>query len=304
MIYFAHRCYELNTNCLFFCPKAAAKGLKDLVSALLDRGANCNLQTSPLGFADSFSSPDEEQVFNQTPLHLAIVGQHEAVIDVIVNRTGNGSSMKGEVSSALMTPNLNAKNSRDQTPLSLAIHSGQHSIAQMLINAGASVNIIDANGLSLLHSAIIDGDEDNARFLLSHGADINITTPEGEHCLQLAVRYQLESVVEELCAKGSDVNIVDKSGDCLLWTALQLENENIASVLVRYGCDTNFWSPAEDGLYQTLLHRALDENNERTACFLIRCGADINAYRRPPPNANGTDGEVDKQTPVFDLIIQ
>ena len=217
---------------------------------------------------------------------------------MILNRKDNSASMKGDISSALMMPNLNVKNSRDQTPLSLAIQSGQHSVAQMLINAGASVNIVDANGLSLLHQSIINGDEDNARFLLDHGADINLLTPDGEHCLQLAVRHQLERVVEELCIKGSDVNIVGKDGNCLLWTALQLENENIASVLVRYNCDTNFWSPSEEGLQQTLLHRALDENNERAACFLIRCGCDINAIKRPPSNGTA-DAEIDKQTPVL-----
>ena len=266
----------------------------------LNLGANCNLQTSPLGFAESLSSPEEEQVFNQTPLHLAIIGKHESVIEVILNRKDSSASMKGDVGSALMMPNLNVKNSRDQTPLSLAIESGQHSVAQMLINAGASVNIVDANGLSLLHLAIINGDEENACFLLDHGSDINIATPDGEQCLQLAVRYQLERVVEELCAKGSDVNIVDKDGNCLLWTALQLENENIASVLVRHNCDTDFWSPTEDGLQQTLLHRALDENNDRAACFLIRCGCDINATKRPALNGSG-DGEIDKQTPVWAL---
>ncbi|CAG2118862.1 unnamed protein product, partial [Medioppia subpectinata] len=56
---------------------AAANGLSGLVSALLEKGANCNLQTSPLSFAESMSSPEAEQVFNQTPLHLAIVGGHE-----------------------------------------------------------------------------------------------------------------------------------------------------------------------------------------------------------------------------------
>lgn len=275
---------------------ASSKGLKSLVSALLEKGANCNLMTSPLGFADSLSSPEEEKVYNQTPLHLSIIGRHEPVIEVILSHHDRASK-KGDIGSALLMPNLNIKNSRDETPLYLAIQMGLHSVAQMLINAGASVNIVNVNGLTLLHQAIISSDTENAKFLLNHGSDIDIKTPDGEHCLQLAVRHQLEAVVEELCAKGSDVNIVDKEGNCILWNALQMENENIASILVQYQCNTNYWSAADDGCYQTLLHRALDENNERAACFLIRCGSDINSPRKPSPEGFGAE-DIDGQTPL------
>lgn len=39
---------------------------------------------------------------------------------------------------------------------------------------------------------------------------------------------------------------------------------------VRHGCDATCWGPGPGGCLQTLLHRAIDENNESTACFLIR----------------------------------
>jgi hypothetical protein len=35
-------------------------------------------------------------------------------------------------------------------------------------------------------------------------------------------------------------------------------------------CDVDLWSPGPGGCRQTLLHRALDENNESVACFLIK----------------------------------
>ena len=38
----------------------------------------------------------------------------------------------------------------------------------------------------------------------------------------------------------------------------------------RHGVDTDGWSPGPDGCQQTLLHRAIDENNEDAAAFLIR----------------------------------
>lgn len=41
-------------------------------------------------------------------------------------------------------------------------------------------------------------------------------------------------------------------------------------IKVRHGCDSTCWGPGPSGCQQTLLHRAIDENNEVSACFLIR----------------------------------
>lgn len=43
-----------------------------------------------------------------------------------------------------------------------------------------------------------------------------------------------------------------------------------ASLQVRHGCDATCWGPGPSGCLQTLLHRAIDENNEPITCFLIR----------------------------------
>lgn len=45
---------------------------------------------------------------------------------------------------------------------------------------------------------------------------------------------------------------------------------NYVFLQVRHGCDATCWGPGPGGCLQTLLHRAIDENNEPTACFLIR----------------------------------
>lgn len=39
---------------------------------------------------------------------------------------------------------------------------------------------------------------------------------------------------------------------------------------VRYGCDVDLWSAGPGRSLQTLLHRAIDENQDDIACFLIR----------------------------------
>lgn len=53
-------------------------------------------------------------------------------------------------------------------------------------------------------------------------------------------------------------------------TLLAVFVSNVRFLQVRHGCDATCWGPGPGGCLQTLLHRAIDENNESTACFLIR----------------------------------
>ncbi|KAI1307992.1 Rabankyrin-5 [Halotydeus destructor] len=272
---------------------AALNGLSSLVVTLLEQGANGNLTTAPSAIAATpFDTPTDDHVYNQTPLHLALMGRHAHVIRTLVTfKPTSGLSASGP-------PNLNIKNSKQQTPLTLAIKFGLHDVAQLLIDEGASVNITNGNGLTLLHEAIMDGDSRSAMFLLNCGADTNMKTPNGDTPLQLAVKYKLESVVMDLCAKGADVNAKDDDGQPLLWTALETGNDDVSSVLVQFGCDTNCWGLGPGDCWQTLLHKALDENNERIACFLIRSGCDLNSPRKPNPSGGGDEEAHDGQTPL------
>ncbi len=88
--------------------------------------------------------------------------------------------------------------------------------------------------------------------------------------LQLAVKRHLPLVVENLCKRGADMSILDENGNSCLWNALDTGQEDIATILVLNGCDTTEWSKGPDNCLQTLLHRAIDENNESVAVFLIK----------------------------------
>ena len=121
-------------------------------------------------------------------------------------------------------------------------------------------------------------------------------TEAGETPLELSIRKSLTSVADCLCRKGADLS--HTSGpDPPLWQALQ-SDQDLASVLVRHGVDTDGWGEGPDGCHQTLLHRAIDENNEDAACFLIRSGCDLNSPRRVGPDGRGGDEAHDLATPL------
>lgn len=122
-------------------------------------------------------------------------------------------------------------------------------------------------------------------------------TTAGKTPLELSIDKNLPRVVECLCRKGVDMSL-SSSQDPPLWKALS-ENEDIASILVRHGVDTDGWGPGPDGCRQTLLHRAIDENNEQIGCFLIRSGScDLNASRKLGPDGQGGEVANDMASPI------
>ena len=124
----------------------------------------------------------------------------------------------------------------------------------------------DGSGMTLLHKSLDGNNQTAALFLLQNGADINLCTPGGMTPLELAVRAKMEPVVEKLCQAGVD-SISSSSGEPPLWIALESGSLDVASILVRHGVDTDCWGEGPDGCQQTLLHRAIDENNEDVARY-------------------------------------
>ena len=268
---------------------ASVQGLATLATALLVAGANPNLQTTAAAAADESTAA----ATHQTALHLALANRQEAVVSCLLE-----FSQPSEGLSTLLL-DLNLKNSEDETPLALALHTpGFSHLAEQMIESGADVNITDSVGLSLLQKAIMEGSVSAAIFLLQHGADINARSPAGMTPLELAIRNQVESVVEKLCMAGADMVAAASSGEPPLWIALDASAVSIAGILVRHGVDTDGWGEGPDGCEQTLLHRAIDENREDVACFLIRAGCDLDTARRPGLGGKGGDEARDGQGPL------
>ncbi|XP_048092836.1 LOW QUALITY PROTEIN: rabankyrin-5 [Alosa alosa] len=267
-------------------------GLANLTAELLQQGANPNLQTQS---AVPDSGERGQGVSLQSPLHMAIAYNHPDVVSVILEQKANALHATNNLQ---IIPDFSLKDSMDQTVLGLALWTGMHTIAAQLLGSGAAINDPMSDGQTLLHMAIQRQDSKSALFLLEHQADINVRTKDGQTALQLAISNQLPLVVDALCTRGADMSVADDKGNPPLWLALQSNLEDIASTLVRHGCDATCWSPGPGGCQQTLLHRAIDENNEVTACFLIRSGCDVNSPRQPGPNGEGDEEARDGQSPL------
>lgn len=74
-----------------------------------------------------------------------------------------------------------------------------------------------------------------------------------------------------------------------MWTALELGRKDVAHVLVRHGVDTDCWGKGPDGCQQTLLHRAIYENKDSIAIFLIQSQCDLDSPRQADPKGESKD---------------
>ncbi|XP_052739095.1 rabankyrin-5 isoform X2 [Bicyclus anynana] len=272
---------------------ACANGLTRLTAALLDHGARPNMQTA--------YGEHEDTVYRQTPLHLAVLNNHEGAVMAIIEHkksVDKGIMPPSDRFNVSLLPNLNLKNSEGDTPVSLALTEGHKHLVAPLIEGGADPNVRNGKGFTLLHQSIVEEDSRTAIFLLDHGADMNALTDAGETPLQLAIHCRLGLVVEALCVRGVDMGRLDANGVPPLWAALDSGQEEVASILVRNGADADCWGPGPDGCLQNLLHKAIDENKESLATFLIRSGCDVESPRRPGSNGEGADVAADKQSPL------
>nr|XP_023017767.1 rabankyrin-5 [Leptinotarsa decemlineata] len=261
---------------------ACSKNCRQLVRSLVELGANANLLTNEL---------------RQSALHYAIKSNSEECIRALIDF--NTELEKTENTAESRVPcNFNLADMNGDTPISLALNEGYNHLVPVLIEGKADVNIRNGKDFTLLHLAILKEDSSTAIFLLNHGVDINAKTSDYETPLQLAIHCRLADVVDALCTRGVDMSATDKHENCALWAALDHGQEDIASILVRHGADTDCWGPGPEGCRQTLLHRAIDENKEAAAIFLIQAGCDLNSPRMPGPNGAGGDEAKDKRSPL------
>ncbi|KAI0225332.1 hypothetical protein LSAT2_023820 [Lamellibrachia satsuma] len=75
---------------------------------------------------------------------------------------------------------------QDMTPLHVAIYRGNPTVAKMLLEAGANVNVVDSAGLNPLHLAAMRGDLQNACLLDERGVDFDLVSKRNKTPLDVA----------------------------------------------------------------------------------------------------------------------
>lgn len=150
------------------------------------------------------------------PLHLAIHGLHEEMVDLLI---ANGAD-------------VNARDSDYDTPLIKAAQGGSEAIIMALVKAGADVNAADMSGKTPLHHLMMSGDMETVTLLINSGANVNAADNSGlTPVFFVPLTGKSRAKVELLISRGAEINIKDGEGTSLLQHTVIMEDPEMLEVL-------------------------------------------------------------------------
>lgn len=188
---------------------ASGRGLRAVASYLIQNNANIEHQSDN----------------GSTPLSSAIISNSRSTVGLLLQHGANP----------------NGKGPGQYPYISLAASQWNEACVSMLLDAGASVNTQDINGMSLLHHIAIAAEyysntakaKNTLRLILQKGFDINQINKQGNTCLHLlcgankAKNYaaddsQLATIAHEILKSGLNPKIVNHQG----FTAIQYAKQH------------------------------------------------------------------------------
>ena len=171
-----------------------------------------------------------------------------------------------------------------KTALYYAVFWQHADVVQVLIDAGADIEINDNDGRSLLHCACTPLDSargsgalDIVKMLVEAGAGVRETDNEGDTCLMLAARCGHTEIVRYLVGLPEvDVNrrstaTADSSNHTALHLAVFRKHTDVLQVLIDAGADID--TQNNDGY--TPLHSACASGALDMVKMLVRAGAGV-----------------------------
>lgn len=150
--------------------------------------------------------------------------------------------------------------------------SGMESM-RLLVKAGAKVDLVNGQGETPLALAVNSGDMDRAKFLLENGANPNTEMAiAGVSALTVSNAPMLKLLIN----RGLDIKmIVSPMGHTLLMFCSMDGSEEIVNLLLESGANPNGATP--DGLTVLMMAAMHDPGHSRVIESLIRHGANVDA---------------------------
>lgn len=131
-----------------------------------------------------------------------------------------------------------ARDKEGWTAVTCAAANNDHQSAELLIKAGAEINVKDNFGWTpLMYAADVKIGVTMVSYLLANGADPNIRNNDGDTALKMAVSGNNVETIKLLIDKGANVEITDKEGNTPLMLAAANGRLEAVSQLLAGGAD-------------------------------------------------------------------
>ncbi|XP_054010715.1 transient receptor potential channel pyrexia [Hylaeus anthracinus] len=187
---------------------AVLSNATDCVEALLEAGA----------------SPNNPQVYTETPLHVAASLGSVTCTKLLLNYGADVRVQFGSTRS---------------TPLHLAAEEGSSECTKLLLDAGAACESKNFRGQSPLHMAALSQSAETVDVLIKSGAKVNVEDNDGRIPLHAAVAKATRGIelVKMLIQAGALINKADKFGYTPLHIAALNESSSTVMMLLSNGAD-------------------------------------------------------------------
>ena len=220
----------------------AESGRLDVVNLLLEKGA----------------SADAVTVEGETPLYTAAKGGHVQVVERLLKYTTAVQALTSE---------------RGYQAIHMAAQEGSLKIVDLLIGAGADVNVESFNGSTPLALAAREGSLPVVSYLLRKKAKVDVVYGKTSRCaIHQAARRGHEKVVRAFHSHSADLDPEALDGITPLWLAAYHGHLSTLRFLLVHGANSNTTNK-ETGL--SALYVAIKKGKEACADLLISHGADV-----------------------------
>ncbi|KAL4109668.1 hypothetical protein PRIC1_001364 [Phytophthora ramorum] len=278
-------------------PNTSRQVAMDPGDTVLHVAANCCNEQDVLKLLQNGSDINARNRRGRTPLHTASLYQNVEVVGILLDWEAD----------------VLVQDDDGNTPLHL---TKDPRIARMLLEAGCTPNIVNADGRTALINAVDRGDAKTVKLLMHFKADVLFRElKHHQTALHLAVRKGHYQIVMELC-KSEDIQdlilLTDRNENNALHFAVSRDRKNgyrLVDYLIKHGAEvdkvnarfqtpmvvhimtTRQTDPAITELFlgrgadpniqladgSTLLHVAVERELIDIACALIKHGASLNA---------------------------
>ncbi len=168
--------------------------------------------------------------------------------------------------------NINLQSKHEKTPLYVASEEGREAIVKLLVRNNADVNYLNGlNKTTALYIASEKGHEAIAELLIRNNADVNHINRIDRTALYIASEKGHEAIVKLLVRNNASVNHINRFGHAPLYIASEKGHLKIVEFLIKHKADINQLTMGSTALYV-----ASEKGQLEIVDLLLRKGIDTN----------------------------